>query len=36
VLSRPSEKDLEVLPNAEAVGTFTKEDGETIPKKASS
>jgi arsenate reductase len=36
VLSRPSEKVLEVLPNAEAVGTFTKEDGETIPKKASS
>jgi arsenate reductase len=36
VLSRPSEKVLEVLPNAEAVGTFIKEDGETIPKKASS
>jgi arsenate reductase len=36
VLSRPSEKVLEVLPNAEAVGTFTKEDGETIPTKGSS
>jgi arsenate reductase len=36
VLSRPSEKVLEVLPNAEAVGTFTKEDGETVSKKDSS
>jgi arsenate reductase (glutaredoxin) len=36
VLSRPSEKVLEVLPNAEAVGTFTKEDGETVSKKGSS
>lgn len=33
VLARPSEKVLEVLPNAQAVGTFTKEDGETISKK---
>lgn len=36
VLSRPSEKVLEVLPNAEAVGTFTKENGETVSKKGSS
>lgn len=33
VLARPSEKVLEVLPNAEAVGAFTKEDGEQIPAK---
>ena len=31
VLSRPSEKVLEVLPNAGQVGTFTKEDGEVVP-----
>jgi len=30
VLARPSEKVLEVLPNADAVGTFTKEDGEVV------
>lgn len=36
VLSRPSEKVLEILPNAEVVGTFTKEDGETIPTKGPS
>ncbi|MEM1286427.1 MAG: arsenate reductase (glutaredoxin) [Pseudomonadota bacterium] len=30
VLSRPSEKVLEVLPNADKVKTFTKEDGETV------
>lgn len=36
VLSRPSEKVLEVLPNAEAIGTFTKEDGETVSKKGPS
>lgn len=33
VLARPSEKVLEVLPNAAAVGAFTKEDGEQIPAK---
>jgi len=33
VLARPSEKVLEILPNAKAVGAFTKEDGETIPAK---
>ncbi|MCR9122116.1 MAG: arsenate reductase (glutaredoxin) [Phyllobacteriaceae bacterium] len=32
VLSRPSEKVLEVLPNADNVGTFTKEDGEIVGK----
>ena len=31
VLSRPSEKVLDVLPNAGAVGAFTKEDGEVVP-----
>ena len=30
VLSRPSEKVLEVLPNADAVKGFTKEDGEKV------
>lgn len=30
VLARPSEKVLEVLPDAEKVGTFTKEDGEVV------
>ena len=30
VLSRPSEKVLEVLPNADKVKTFTKEDGEKV------
>ena len=29
-LARPSEKVLEILPNATAVGEFTKEDGERI------
>ncbi|MFZ2100744.1 MAG: arsenate reductase (glutaredoxin) [Oricola sp.] len=29
-LCRPSEKVLEILPNAAAVGEFTKEDGERI------
>lgn len=29
-LARPSEKVLEILPNAEAVGDFTKEDGERV------
>ncbi|MBO6637075.1 MAG: arsenate reductase (glutaredoxin) [Roseitalea sp.] len=32
VLSRPSEKVLEVLPNAGKVGGFTKEDGEIVGK----
>ena len=30
VLSRPSEKVLEVLPDAGGVGAFTKEDGEVV------
>lgn len=30
VLSRPSEKVLDVLPNAERLGAFTKEDGEVV------
>lgn len=30
VLSRPSEKVLEVLPNADKVAAFTKEDGEVV------
>ena len=29
-LCRPSEKVLEILPNAAAVGDFTKEDGERV------
>lgn len=36
VLARPSEKVLEILPNAKAVGAFTKEDGEMIPGKGPS
>lgn len=36
VLARPSEKVLEILPNAKAVGAFTKEDGEMIPAKGPS
>lgn len=35
VLSRPSEKVLEVLPNAEKVSGFTKEDGEKVAEKGS-
>ncbi len=31
VLSRPSEKVLDVLPNAGKVGAFTKEDGDVVP-----
>jgi arsenate reductase len=33
VLSRPSEKVLEVLPNADKVAGFTKEDGEVVSVK---
>lgn len=33
VLARPSEKVLDVLPGAETVGDFTKEDGEIIAAK---
>ena len=33
VLSRPSEKVLDVLPNAGKVGTFAKEDGEVVQAK---
>ncbi|MFX3681149.1 MAG: arsenate reductase (glutaredoxin) [Hyphomicrobiales bacterium] len=36
VLSRPSEKVLDVLPNADKVGTFTKEDGEVVGKSGQS
>lgn len=32
VLSRPSEKVLEVLPNAEKIVGFTKEDGQKVSK----
>lgn len=32
VLSRPSERVLEVLPNADKVGRFEKEDGEIVGK----
>jgi len=32
VLSRPSEKVLEVLPDADKVGAFKKEDGEVVGK----
>lgn len=35
VLSRPSEKVLEVLPNAEKVAGFTKEDGQKVASKGS-
>lgn len=35
VLSRPSEKVLEVLPNAEKVSGFSKEDGERVAGKGS-
>lgn len=35
VLSRPSEKVLEVLPNADKISHFTKEDGEKVVSKAS-
>ena len=35
VLSRPSEKVLDVLPNAAAVQGFTKEDGEKVSPKGS-
>ena len=30
VLSRPSEKVLDVLPNADKIGRFAKEDGEVV------
>jgi arsenate reductase (glutaredoxin) len=33
VLARPSEKVLDVLPNPD-IGTFTKEDGEVVGRKA--
>lgn len=36
LLARPSEKVLEILPNAKAVGAFTKEDGEMIAAKGPS
>ncbi|GAB5509198.1 MAG: arsenate reductase (glutaredoxin) [Hyphomicrobiales bacterium] len=32
VLSRPSEKVLEILPNADKVAHFTKEDGQKVSK----
>lgn len=35
VLSRPSEKVLEVLPNADKISDFTKEDGEKVASKDS-
>lgn len=35
VLSRPSEKVLEVLPNADNISDFTKEDGEKVASKGS-
>ena len=31
-LCRPSELVLDILPNAD-IGTFTKEDGEVVPRK---
>ncbi|WP_306026287.1 arsenate reductase (glutaredoxin) [Oceaniradius stylonematis] len=36
VLSRPSEKVLDVLPNADKIGIFTKEDGEVVGKSGQS
>lgn len=35
VLSRPSEKVLAVLPNADKISHFTKEDGEKVVSKGS-
>ena len=32
-LCRPSEKVLAILPDADKVGSFTKEDGEVVPAK---
>lgn len=34
-LCRPSDVVLEILPNAEDIGTFTKEDGEVVPARKS-
>ncbi|MBO6553829.1 MAG: arsenate reductase (glutaredoxin) [Roseitalea sp.] len=36
VLSRPSEKVLDVLPNADKIGIFTKEDGEVVGRSGQS
>lgn len=33
VLARPSEKVMDVLPNANTITGFTKEDGEQVPPK---